>query len=84
MSLQELALQNSPQMNGINNLISTIKAAQNPAAMIQQLVMNNQQAKQAKEIADQYGGWEQAARAVAQQKGIDINLVLKQLSGEYK
>ena len=66
MSLQELALQNSPQMNGINNLISTVKAAQNPATMIQQLIMNNQQAKQAKEIADQYGGWEQAARAIAQ------------------
>lgn len=81
MSIQELALQNSPQMNGISSLINTIKSASNPNAMINQLMSSNPMVQQASKVAEQYGGWEQAARAIAQQKGIDINSVLKQLQG---
>lgn len=81
MNLQELALQNTQQMQNITSLISTVKSSQNPEAMVNQMIQSNPLARQAQQIAQQYGGFEQAARAIAQQRGIDINAVLKQLGG---
>lgn len=81
MNLQERALQNTTQMQNISSFINTIKTAQNPDTMVNQMIQSNPLAQQAQQVASQYGGFEQAARAIAQQKGIDINAVLRQLRG---
>lgn len=78
MNLQELALQNSPQMQSISSIIKT---AQNPDVMVNQMIQSNPLAQQARQVAQQYGGFEQAARAIAQQRGIDIDSVLRQVRG---
>jgi len=38
MNLQELALQNTQQMQNITSLISTVKSSQNPEAMVNQMI----------------------------------------------
>lgn len=81
MSIQELVLQNSPQMNDVNSIINTVKSASNPNAVINQLIASNPLVKKASKVAEQYGGWEQATKAIAQQRGIAVDSVLKQLQG---
>lgn len=81
MSLQELAIQNSPQMSGVNSLINTIKSATNPADMITQMANSNPMIQQAQQVAKQYGGYEQAVKAIAQQRGIDLQSIFNQLRG---
>lgn len=81
MSLQELAIQNSPQMSGVNSLINTIKSATNPTGMITQMANSNPMIQQVQQVAKQYGGYEQAVRAIAQQRGIDLQSIFNQLGG---
>lgn len=84
MSLQDVM--NKPQMDAANNNIdmldgiaSMLKSASDPGTLLQQIIMMNPMAQQAKKMADQCGGFEQAARAVAQQKGLDINELIKRV-----
>ena len=82
MSIQDVLRQHtsqSPQMNQLNSLIGTIKGASDPQAMINQMVLSNPLVQKAQQVAQQYGGLEQAVRAVAQQKGIDLQTVFNQL-----
>ena len=52
-------------------MINTVKMAQNPQAVMNQLMMNNPQMKQAMEIVNQYGGdADKAFRTVAEQNGL--------------
>jgi len=51
MNLQELALQNTQQMQNITSLISTVKSSQNPEAMVNQMISSNPLARQAQQIA---------------------------------
>ena len=81
MSLQDLAIQNSPQMNGLSQLINTIKSAQDPTTLINSTLSSNPMVKQAQQVAQQYGGVEAAVRAIAQQRGIDLQALFKQLQG---
>ena len=53
--LQQLAKSN-PMMVQIKQMMSAVKSAQNPQAMINTLIMNNPRMKQVMDIINQYGG----------------------------
>lgn len=83
MSLQDLM--NKPQMNAANNAVDAIGEIVsmfkngNPNMVFQQLLMNNPMVKEAKKVADQCGGWEQAAKMACQQKGLDANEIYRKI-----
>lgn len=53
-------------------MINTIKTAQNPQAVMNQLMMNNPQMKQVMDLVNQYGGDpEKAFRTVAEKNGLN-------------
>ena len=69
--LQQLA-KNSPMMGNIKQMMGMVRAAQNPTAMINQLMMNNPNMKQAMDIINQYGGdANRALMEIALQNGIN-------------
>lgn len=83
MSIQDLM--NKPQMNAANNtvdafggIVSMFKNG-NPNMVFQQLLMSSPMAQEAKRMADQCGGWEQAAKTVCQQKGLDVNEIFRRI-----
>lgn len=77
--LQQLAKSN-PMMGQIKQMMGTIQAAQNPQAMLNQMVMANPQMKQVMEIVNQYGGdANRAFQAVAQQRGVNPQEILDML-----
>ena len=64
----------------IKQMIGMIKTAQNPQAMINQLMMTNPQMKQVMEIVRQHGGDPMAAfRAEAQARGVDPDEIMNML-----
>lgn len=61
-------------------MIGMVKAAQNPQAMLNQLMMNNPNMKQVMDIVNQYGGDSMKAfYAVAEQNGINPQDILDML-----
>lgn len=69
--------------NNILNMFSAVRNAQNPNAMIQSLMQTNPQVKQVMDVVNQYGGnAKQAFYAMAQQKGIDPNTIINQLTNK--
>ena len=77
--LQQIAKSN-PMLNQIKNMMSMISGAQNPQAMMNQLMMNNPQLKQAMDLIKQAGGDPKSAfYALAEKKGVNpddiINLI---------
>lgn len=59
-------------MQQIKQMINTIKTAQNPQAVMNQLMMNNPQMKQVMDLINQYGGDpEKAFRTVAEKNGLN-------------
>lgn len=69
--LQQLAM-SSPAMGQIKQMIGMVKAAQNPQAMINQMMMNNPNMKRVMQIVNQYGGdANRAFQEMAQQNGIN-------------
>ena len=70
----------SPMMGQIKQMMGMLRTAQNPNAMLNQMVMNNPQIKQVMDIVQQYGGDPMRAfYAVAEQKGVDPNEILNML-----
>lgn len=70
----------SPMMGQIKQMMGLLRTAQNPNAMLNQMVMNNPQIKQVMDIVQQYGGDPMRAfYAVAEQKGVDPNEILNML-----
>ena len=77
--LQQIARAN-PMMQKIKQMMGMIGGAQDPQAMINQLMINNPQMKQAMEIINQAGGDpKKAFYSLAEQKGVNpddiINLI---------
>ena len=74
--LAQLARSN-PMMSQIKQMMNIVKSAQNPQAMLNQMMMNNPNMKQVMDIVNQYGGSpEKAFYAVAEQKGINPQDIL--------
>jgi glucose-6-phosphate-specific signal transduction histidine kinase len=57
-------------MGQIKQMMNAVKMAQNPQAMLNQMVMNNPQLKRVMDLINQNGGnIEQTVRTVAEQNG---------------
>ena len=64
----------------IRQMMSMVRAAGDPRAMLGQLAMNNPQLKQVMEIVQKHGGDPMAAfRAEAEERGVDPNEILNML-----
>ena len=74
MAIPSVLLQlarNHPMTQQIKQMYGMVKTAQNPQAMMNQLMMNNPQFKQVMDIVNQYGGNpDKALSDIAQQYGI--------------
>lgn len=83
MAIPSVLLQlakNNPMMGQIKQMMSAIKMAQNPTAMLNQMVMNNPNLKQVMDIVNQYGGdANKAFVAYAEQNGINPNEIIGML-----
>ena len=77
--LQQLA-KSSPMMGNIKQMMNMVRTAQDPSAMLNQLIMNNPNMKQVMDMVQQAGGDPQKAfYALAQQKGVDPQQILDML-----
>lgn len=77
--LMQLA-RNNPATGKVKQMMGMVKAAQNPQAMINQLMMNNPQMKQAMEIVNKYNGdANKAFCELAQQNGINPQDIMDML-----
>ena len=71
----------SPMMGQIKQMMNMVKMAQNPQAMLNQMVVNNPQLKQVMDVVNQYGGDpNKALNAVAEQMGINPNEIMNMLN----
>ena len=71
---------NYAALGKIRQMMGMVKQAQDPQAMISQLMVNNPQLKQVMNIVDQYGGDpELAFRETAKQMGVDPQQVLNMM-----
>ena len=78
--LQQL-MQSSPMMGNIKNMMNMIRGAQNPQAMMNQLLMNNPNTKQVMDLVNAAGGDPQKAfYQLAQQKGINPQDILDMIN----
>ena len=79
--LKQLASTN-PMMGKIKQMMGMLNTAQNPQAMMNQLMANNPNMKQAIDLIKQSGGDPQKAFcALAEQKGVDPQEILNMLQG---
>ena len=77
--LQQLNQSQSP-MAMIKQMMDSVRFAQNPQALLNQMAQNNPQLKNAMDIARQYGNDPQRAfYELARQKGVNPDDVLKML-----
>lgn len=77
--LVQLARSN-PMMGQIKQMMGMLRTAQNPTAMLNQMVMSNPQLKQVMDIVQQHGGDSMKAfYAVAKEKGVDPNEILNMM-----
>lgn len=77
--LQQLAMAN-PMTGQIKQMMSMVQSAQNPQAMLNQMMQNNPQMQQAMKLINQHGGDAQKAfYSLAQERGIDPQEILKML-----
>lgn len=64
----------------VRQMMAAVRTAQNPQAMLNQLIMNNPQLKQVMDIVRQYGGDPMTAfKTLAEEKGINPDDVLNML-----
>lgn len=77
--LQQLA-KSSPMMGKVKQMMSMVSGSQNPAAMLNQMAMNNPNLKQVMDFINQTGGDPQKAfYAMAEQKGVNPQDILDML-----
>ena len=77
--LQQLT-KTSQMMGQIKQMMNMVKGAQNPQAMLNQIMLSNPRMKQVMEIVNQYGGDpDRAFQAVAQQNGINPQEIMNML-----
>ena len=78
-SLYQQLMQNSqPQTNNLQQMANVIKNSRNPKAMLEQMMQSNPRIQQALNYINQNGGDAKSAfYALARQKGVDPESVLK-------
>ena len=74
--LLQLARAN-PMTQQIKQMMNAVRSAQNPQAMLNQMIGNNPQLKQVMDIVNQYGGdADRAFRATAERYGVNPQDIL--------
>ena len=77
--LMQLA-KNNPMTAKAKQMMDMVRTAQNPNAMLNQLMQRNPQIKQVMDVVNQYGGDpDKAFRAVAEQHGINPQDIMDML-----
>lgn len=77
--LQQLT-KSSPMMGQIKQMMGMVRSAQNPQAMLNQIMMSNPNMKQVMEIVNRYGGDpNKAFQEVARQQGINPQEIMDML-----
>ena len=77
-SLYQQLTQNQPQNNNLQQMANAVKNSRNPKAMLEQMMQSNPQIQQALNYINQNGGnAKDAFYALARQKGVDPESVLK-------
>ena len=83
MAIPNVLLQlarNNPMMGQIKQMMSAVKMAQNPTALLNQMASNNPNLKQVMDIVNQYGGdANKAFSAYAEQNGINPQEIMDML-----
>ncbi len=70
------------RLGPIKQMMQTVRAAQNPALMLQQMAQQNPQLQQALQLVQQSGGNPQAAfEKLAREKGLDPQQIMGMLNG---
>ena len=78
--LQQLNGSQMPNLQPIKQMMSMVRSAGNPQAMLQSLAQNNPQVRQAMDVIQQAGGDPQRAfYALCEQKGINPQQILDAL-----
>ena len=79
--LQQLSRGSAAQMaQPVRQIMNMVRAAQNPQAALNQLIMTNPQMKQVMDIVQKHGGDPMTAfRKEAEARGVDPNEILNQL-----
>ena len=74
MAMPEILLQlakNNPMIAKAKQMMNVIQTAQNPQAMLNQMIQSNPQLKQVMDVINQHGGdIDKAVRTVAEQNGL--------------
>lgn len=71
---------NNPMMGQIKQMMNAVRMAQNPHAMLNQMMANNPNFRQAMDIVNQHGGdVNKAFTTTAEQMGIDPNEIINML-----
>lgn len=65
----------------VKGMMQQVKNAQNPQAMLAQMLQNNPNTSMIANMLSNNGNLEEVARQMAQARGIDINQLIKQLGG---
>lgn len=79
--IMQMLNQQGPRQNGIFDLINQIRKADNPQSMFNSLMSTNPQIQSVMSYVNQNGGdAKQAFYALAQQRGVDPQSILSQLS----
>lgn len=67
-----------PVVRQINQMLNTVRMAQNPQAMAQQIISTNPAMRQAMEYVQQHGGDPKAvAHQLMRERGLDVNSIMK-------
>ena len=81
MAIPSILLQmakSNPKLQQIKQMMNTIKNSRNPKAMLEQMMQSNPQIQQAMNYINQNGGDAKSAfYALARQKGVDPESVLR-------
>ena len=79
-AIMQQLFQSSQAMGNIKQIINMIRGAQNPQALLNQMITNNPNAKQVMDLINQAGGDPQKAfYQLAQQKGVNPDDILNML-----
>lgn len=71
-------MQSSPDVSGVVNLYKAYKAAENPAAALQQMVGQNPMLAQVRQMQQSGTNMEQMFHSMCKQQGVDPQSILSQ------
>lgn len=82
-AIMQQLFQSSPAMGNIKQMVNMIRGAQNPQALLNQMITNNPNAKQVMDLINQAGGDPRKAfYNMAEKMGVEPQEILNMISGK--